>query len=819
MEIEDQPASDGGSAPTASSNGNGSSSNGHRVLAGNGLFAEAFDAGDVTWVDDQPEFVRLGHGLAQGQLARVVLPGPVPAEPEAPLVRPPAPAPVRPGTAAPASTHEHLPTAPLPELARRPRTITARAQPDGALGITPMHLAWLFLLPVAVVAVVAGVLAPVLARWFMPTATWSVLPTVRKVDLIAPEPDEQLRYLTALGSVVVLAALVGLAWKQLSGAPRGRRLTLAVTAMQVGGVVLAAASLYEQELHRHWFSGGDVLAAVGIAGVLLLAARSAPALMPGPRLAVAMQSPARRRVAKVLALVMVVVVSGLWLLPAVFHDSNVADADGAVRGHLQFTMDEFLSATNGRTALVDFIPQYSRLLPFVLEPVFGLFGATVGTFTWTMWVFSVASMVAVYLLFRVVTGGPIAALVPYAPFLAVSTVAVRKVGDERITLANLYGVVPLRVLGPFVVACLCAYELRRPRRGRSLALFFLAGLVVINNPEFGLPCFVAAGVALWCGRRRPGGWRQALVLLSQAGTGALASIALVSVFILARTSELPRWDYANHFARIFAVEGFGMVRMPLLGLHVIMYMTFVGALMAAVGASIKPTYPRNRVLVGMLAYSGVLGLGAFSYWVGRSHPDALFGMFPTWGLSVGLLGWWVLSSVALRSNAKSAVSPRVGVLALPSFAVLVVFSLMLLLARQFPAPAEQVHRLTSKAEVPWTGLPRQASEAPFSFDGAEASKFVSRYTRSGEHVAILSSLGHGVAERSGVVNVSPYAHPDVIVFSEQMAFFLRSIDDADASKIFLGPTYPEIPTFLQLAGYSMTALDETSRLSLWERSR
>jgi hypothetical protein len=227
--------------------------------------------------------------------------------------------------------------------------------------------------------------------------------------------------------------------------------------------------------------------------------------------------------------VLVVVVSGLGLLPAVFQDSNLADAQGAVRGHLQFTFDEFMSATNGRTALVDFIPQYSRLIPFLAEPVFRLFGATIGTFTWAMWVLGVTAMVSIYLMYRTVTGGSWAALVPFAPFLAVTILAIRRVGDERIALANLYGVVPLRVLGPFVVACLLAHELRRPRRGRSLALFSLAGLVAINNPEFGLPCFVGLGTALWCGREGGiGGWRQTRQLGTQAAGGALVSLVLAT---------------------------------------------------------------------------------------------------------------------------------------------------------------------------------------------------------------------------------------------------------------------------------------------------
>jgi hypothetical protein len=114
-----------------------------------------------------------------------------------------------------------------------------------ASAITPTHVAWLFLLPVVVITVTAGMLAPLLARWVLPSATWHALPTVESFKLIAPEPDEQMRYLVGLGSVILLVLCVGLAWKQLSGLRPRQRLLRTVVATQVGGVALAAASLYQ----------------------------------------------------------------------------------------------------------------------------------------------------------------------------------------------------------------------------------------------------------------------------------------------------------------------------------------------------------------------------------------------------------------------------------------------------------------------------------------------------------------------------------------------------------------------------------------------
>ena len=111
---------------------------------------------------------------------------------------------------------------------------------------------------------------------------------------------------------------------------------------------------------------------------------------------------------------------------------------------------------------------------------------------------------------------------------------------------------------------------------------------------------------------------------------------------LVRAGTLPDFGYAIYFARLFALIGVGQLPMPELGFHLVVYMTFVAALLTAVVRARRAD--SDATLTGMLAFSAIFGLGAASYYANRSHPDVLMALFSAWGFSVSLLAW-----VALRA--------------------------------------------------------------------------------------------------------------------------------------------------------------------------
>lgn len=684
--------------------------------------------------------------------------------------------------------------------------------------LSAAHLAWFALVPtVAIVLTAVAWLAPPLARTIYPSATWTAFTSIRV--LVVPEPTEQVRYLVALAAPFVAAGLGLAALKVAAGRWHRRRWhDVAVVAVQLGVVATLAVCWVAQSRHYRWFSVWDLLGGAAIGGALLglaLRGKGSSARSAGR------PSVATSRVALAVALVL----TALWLLPAVFSDATIAHAHPGIRYHLQFTFEEPLAVLNGRNPLADFASQYAKLLPFAVAPVLALLGPSVSAFTVTMGALSLASMVAVYLALREVCDDGRVALGLYLPFLAVSMFTLSELDGERLFLANLYGVIPLRVFGPFVVAWLCARRMRRPPR-QAVSLFGAAGLVALNNLEFGLPCFGAVYVGLWCARYgNPAPWRRARALAGQAALGGALSLIAVSVLTLITSSSLPRPAYITHFSRVFGVEGFGMLPMPALGLHVIILLTFVSGLAVAIVMSAGVARWHSPVLTGMLAYSSALGLGAFSYWVGRSAPTALFGTFPTWGFTVSLLTVLVLRSV----RAGHVPADPVGWV-MPAMATLTAFGLMASAVSQFPSPITQITRLTAAvpprrgdgtaASLACQTSPQAAAPCPLessSFDRSAAVRFVGANTSPGETVVILASLGHGIARRGGVVNVSPYSHPDAIVFPEQMDWVLDTLARGGGRKVFLGLSYPEISEWLRGHGFVAVAHDQTSALTEWLR--
>ena len=95
--------------------------------------------------------------------------------------------------------------------------------------------------------------------------------------------------------------------------------------------------------------------------------------------------------------------------------------------------------------------------------------------------------------------------------------------DNRYGPSNLFSMFPMRYGGPYVLAWLLVRHVDRLRPRRASLLFLAAGLVLLNNPDFGMPAFAATLVALlWTDGARGGRasarscWSAALGLLARA---------------------------------------------------------------------------------------------------------------------------------------------------------------------------------------------------------------------------------------------------------------------------------------------------------------
>jgi hypothetical protein len=625
--------------------------------------------------------------------------------------------------------------------------------------------------------------------------------------IVAPEQLETVRVAIAVAAGFVLAGLV------LGAADRDgdRRLDSAIVVLQLLLVGLVIVGVVEQErgtfiaipvdyfepllLGVPVLAGGAVL---GAAFAIFAKARSG-ALRP------LMRERRPRLRWELAAAGGALLATAVWLLPALFTDSNLTLAGPITRGHVPLQAQDYFAVVNGRTPLVDYVGQYAHLLPLAVEPLLRTLDLSIGGFTAVMAALSAIALGSIFLLFRAVTGRAFVSLALYVPFLALALYPWSTEGPQWDYNGSYFAFFPGRYMALFLLAGLLAASLtwRRPGPG---VLFFVAGLGALNNAEFGIPGVVALTVALLLARGVDESLGTRLRhLLLPAGVGLLGALGVVCAITVARSGELPDLGLLTYYSRQFARYGYGLDPMPLLGLHIAVYATFIAALATAAIRCVH-RYP-DRVLTASLAYVGALGLLSANYFGGRSLPWQLMVLFPLWGLALALLAWsaWLyLTAEGARSSWRR--------LAIPVVAVMAAFGVMVAAITRTPAP--------------WSQFDRHGETGP-PIDPPELVAFVDDATEPGEAVLLLgTAIDHRLAERAGIENVSPW-NSAISLFSEREA--QRAIDQleqAGGSKVIVsrGGVLSEVLAddgsfirFLNERGFRHTVGDPADPLGVFER--
>ncbi|HEY1236947.1 MAG TPA: hypothetical protein VGE91_01325 [Solirubrobacterales bacterium] len=687
-------------------------------------------------------------------------------------------------------------------------SIGAPAAARRRLAMPAEDLAWIGSICGAIVLAIACLaIAPQLAKLY-PEPANDVFALWRPTVL--PEPLEETRSILALGTPFVIAAVI-LAFGT-PGAP-SRSLNRLIVPAQAAVVVLLVAAVLDQPrqsgfltdyFHPYLLSVPNLVAGVVIGLLLTVATLRWSGRMPDGVAGLTDRLPG----SGVIAFGIAVIATVVFLLPAVVTDATVGQAGPIAAGHIPTQAEDYISVVNGRTPLVDYFAQYANLLPLLTEPILKAFDSSLTSVSIALCTLSAIALLSIFGVFREVTRRPWTALALFLPFLALALFPWYDNGPFRDFDANYYGILPGRLLGPFVLAWLCAISIRR--RIPPWALFGFAGLVALNNIEFGLPALLAviAAKAVGAERARPDP-RSLARAAGEAVAGLLGAVVIVCAITLLRTGELPDPALLTYFNRLFLRDSFGLEPMPGLGLHWALYATYTAALLLAAVRFVR-AHP-DRTLTAMLAFAGTFGLGTGMYFVGRSSQFQLLLLFPAWALALALLAWVALHSLR-EARGRPAVLER---LLLPACVALIGFGLMI--------------SAIDRVSPPWRQIDRLSASAPGANDDLAAQRYVEAHTRPGEHVLILgTALDHRVADRAGVVNVSPVSGLKALITPAEAQRALDQLEDEGGNLVFeslsgAGGTggrfpIPELAPILRERGYRLVGVDPDSRLRLWRRA-
>ncbi len=644
----------------------------------------------------------------------------------------------------------------------------AAVRPDP---VDPADLGWILLLPaVLLAAALIALLAPVGGRVLLPDPGYHYWPGTTVVRKPAIHVGYALFVLCALGYAGAIVAL-----RRARMRPPLRRALVAVSQAALLAFVVACWLAQRENVFAGTRKAYFTPATLAVAALATAAAAVIVHARRRGRLADPLAS-LRRLDAGTVAwacLAVAVLATVVWVLPAV-HTDRATPSGSAYLDALFF--DESTAVLDGRSPLVDMVA-YGSLWPYLTAIPLRVFGGAFGAFSVTMATLTGLALLSVHGVLRRVTRAPLLALALYLPVLATSFFVEQQIAGDRYDPGTYYGMFPLRYAGPYLLAWLTARQLGRAATGRwSLRLLFAAGgLVALNNLDFGGAALIGTVAAVLVVERPES--RAALGRLAlDAALGLAGTLALVSCVTLARAGSLPHLGLLTRYGRVFVDGGAENLRLPVLGLHLVISATFVAA--AAVAAVRVARGARRDLLAGMLAWCALFGFGASVYYYAyRSHPDVLISLFSIWSLTLALL-----LAAALRGTAQAPVRAWPGV---PALAVTFGFAVLACSLAQLPSPLAEARRIAraTPLEVPGT-VPAGG------FRQAAVTRLVAERTGPGERVVILSQVGHRVARDAHVVNVSPYTGLEQMPAREQLDEAVAILRREGGTKVFVAQRPP-----------------------------
>jgi hypothetical protein len=602
------------------------------------------------------------------------------------------------------------------------------------------EVAWVAALPSALIAIGAILLlGPPLGHALFGRTSDQLWPPTWWEATGHPEPVKEGRYLLAAAAPLLFAAAVpAIARREVrlpSWLVRAATATSHAALLALVGVALLNQRAYILATQSSPPVFGLVVAIVAAclvaAVVVSLRWRSIAAR------AVALGRETSRR--RALCLAIAAGFAAIWLLKVVMTDRLAGDGYGF---NYPYTLNDAVAVLDGRTPLVDYHVIYAKLLPYAVAPVLGAFGTTIFVYTVTMAVLTGLALLAVYAVFRLVTRSSLFALALFLPFVATSDIACVRLRAGTVSPMAMTAMWPARYGGVYLLAWLTARHVDALRPRRAWILFFLAGLVAVNSAEFGVAAVAATAVALLCARP-PRSAGAALRLGAHAAAGVLGAVALVCLITIVRAGTPPKLALMLEWPRIFSTLGWFSLPLRLWGFHLAIYVTFAAAVVVAV---VRMAQRDDRpLLTGMLAWSGVFGLLAGSYFIERPDALKLQAMLSAWSFALALLTVACVHALAARGWRRPALSHLL---------VLFGFGLTVCSLSRLSPPQQQIARLTRSL--------------PTAVYVRTAERVIGAGTRRGEAVAILVPMSYRISHELGLRNLAPYGYMNAIVTRSQM---------------------------------------------------
>jgi hypothetical protein len=680
--------------------------------------------------------------------------------------------------------------------------------------IFAVSLPWLLLWPVLLVLALFLIFAPRFISEVDASGVQALFLNSEEVlKEFRPEPLEQLRYLLTV-SVVPFVFTV-LTWLFRRKAPKNSwKIFIAALITQLGIAIFLGWNFY-RSLKQHAYLGGAE-GSLGAAFCIAVLFGSFALLRVSEQAwfeRVSRWYGHHIRLFSCFAIFLAMLVAVIWLLPSVYHAGNLGKSHMIVWFHVPYTLGEFTAFMNGRTPLVDFFPAYQILITYLIAPILQTIGIGILQYTLLMMILSFLLLIILYHVLCRVAGGRWLGFLIFFPLVAMACLPVLEIEPGfPVTAFNYYAVGPLRYLGPSLVALALVSYLSKSSRFRLFLVFFAGAFTSVNNLDFGFPAFAGAIAAVMLSGPLAEEFKikklieRGIVFLASVGISILGFYALT----FARSGSLPDLSFYTLYQKIYILYGLYMLPAPRTGLHVVIYVAFMSAVLIPIWKAFQPSArgPRERMLLGMSAFSGVFGLGVLMYYVGRSHWLTLPAVFLAWSLCWGVLLCLVLHFARLKICTKEERALQT----LPIAVLLLGYGYMVFAGvYSGPSVSAQIRRLLLYEQNP--ALESDPNRFPSEGHIQGLAKFVQSHASPGSRVAIYYPNSHWIAILAGVQNVFPFSNPNAVFLKSQVELLVKRVLETHTKTLF-GKFPPELVSRLRELGFGFVA--KQGEFEVWD---